>query len=111
MKYLGVIEEKKYDMSNRESRKMSLMPRHRSSYANKDQLLKDYKFQEDAEKRLYEDQRLEAMEKLNREGDDASKVILMPKYKLDERLNVEKEFDKPPEDMFMPLGWDEDSTT
>lgn len=30
----------------------------------------------------------------------------MPKYKLDERLQVNREFDPPPDSLFMGLGWD-----
>ena len=111
MKLLGITEESKYDMSSRASRKMSLMPGNRASYAKKEQLLQDYQLKEEAEKRMNEDQRLEAMEELNQKGEDASKVVVMPKYRLDERLNVEKEFDQPPSDLFIALGWDEDSKT
>jgi hypothetical protein len=32
---------------------------------------------------------------------------LRPKYKLDERLQVHREVDMPPENMFIGLGWDE----
>jgi hypothetical protein len=51
------------------------------------------------------------MELLNSKGDDAHSVIIMPKYKKDERLNVDRECDIPPKTMFIGLGWDEDSTT
>jgi len=61
--------------------------------------------------RIEEDERIRAKEELNKKGDDAHKVILMPKYKLDERLNVYKEYDPPPANMFIGLGWDEDNTT
>jgi len=48
---------------------------------------------------------------MNKKGDDAHKVVLKPKYKIDERLNVYKEYDVPPANMFIGLGWDEDNTT
>lgn len=31
----------------------------------------------------------------------------MAKYKMDERLKVDREVDAPPPTLFMPLGWDE----
>ena len=35
------------------------------------------------------------------------KNVLMPEYKLDTRLNVNREVNPPPESMFLGLGWDE----
>jgi hypothetical protein len=35
----------------------------------------------------------------------------MPKYKMDERLNIYREVDVPPKIMFIGLGWDEDINT
>jgi len=35
----------------------------------------------------------------------------MPRYKKDVRLKVDKEILKPPNSLFFPLGWDEDSKT
>lgn len=37
--------------------------------------------------------------------------MIWPKYKKDERLNVDREYDIPPDKVFLGLGWDEDSTT
>jgi len=37
--------------------------------------------------------------------------ILMPQYKRDEVLCIDREFDCPPETLFMGLGWDEDAET
>lgn len=37
--------------------------------------------------------------------------VIMPKYKLDEKMCVDREYDCPPEQMFIGLGWDEDATT
>jgi hypothetical protein len=50
-------------------------------------------------------------EELNKKGDDAHKVVLMPKYKMDERLKIYREVDVPPSIMFIGLGWDEDNNT
>ena len=35
----------------------------------------------------------------------------MPRYKLDERLNVDRESFIPDPVLYQPLGWDDDSTT
>ena len=35
----------------------------------------------------------------------------MPEYEHDETLEVDREIKKPPEALFIGLGWDEDSTT
>jgi len=32
----------------------------------------------------------------------------MPKYKEDKRLKVDREFDPPPSNLYIGLGWDED---
>lgn len=38
-------------------------------------------------------------------------MIIMPKYKLDERLKIDREIQMPPEKVYIGLGWDEDSNT
>ena len=48
---------------------------------------------------------------MNRQGDGAVKMIVMPKYKLDKRLKVMKEVDAPSDKLFIGLGWDEDDKT
>ena len=35
----------------------------------------------------------------------------MPKYKHDSTLSVDREFDEPPDSIFLGLGWDEDKDT
>ena len=35
----------------------------------------------------------------------------MPQYKRDETLMIDREFDSPPEALFMGLGWDVDKDT
>jgi hypothetical protein len=82
-----------------------------ASSLSKQEAMKELADAKALEKRLEEDERLRAKEELNKKGDDAHKIVLMPKYKLDERLNVYKEFDPPPSNMFIGLGWDEDNTT
>lgn len=37
--------------------------------------------------------------------------IIMPQYKRDEILCIDREFNSPPEILFMGLGWDEDQET
>ena len=44
-------------------------------------------------------------------GKKAAKNIVMPQYKRDPELDVDREIDMPPESLFMALGWDEDATT
>jgi hypothetical protein len=82
-----------------------------NSGLSKKDAMKELAEAKDLEKRIEEDERQRAKEELNRKGDDAHKVVLMPKYKIDERLNVYKEYDAPPDNMFIGLGWDEDNTT
>jgi len=38
-------------------------------------------------------------------------VIIMPKYKEDSRLKVDREYDVPPSSLYIGMGWDEDRTT
>ena len=48
---------------------------------------------------------------MKKTGTDPSAVIIMPKYKKDKRLNIDKEFGAPPANLYIPLGWDEDQDT
>lgn len=67
------------------------------------------------------DQQKEDMEKAARDVAEAREKamasykqtsnIVMPQYKRDEVLCIDREFDCPPETLFMGLGWDEDSET
>ena len=59
------------------------------------------------EKRIKDDERTRAKEELLRSGEDASKTIVFPKYKLDDRLKVYKEYEAPSDKLYIPLGWDE----
>ena len=82
-----------------------------NSGVDKKEMMSQLSQAKDLEKRIEEDERLRAKEELNKLGDDAHSVILMPKYKKCPRLNVDKETDIPPSNLFIGLGWDEDSTT
>lgn len=81
------------------------------SSVSKKEVLNELAEAKELQKRLEEDERIRSQEELNKKGDDAHKIVLMPKYKIDERLNVYKEIDPPPANMFIGLGWDEDNTT
>ena len=62
-------------------------------------------------KRMIEDERVRAEEEAIEKGDDVAAVIQMPKYELDRRLKVDREVNKPNENLYIGLGWDENSTT
>ena len=62
------------------------------------------------EKRDEENERNRALEDM--QGDDGSKMIILPQYEMDKRLKVDREkVPSPPDSVFIGLGWDEDSTT
>lgn len=63
------------------------------------------------EKRLQNDERVRAQEDLIKQGDDAHKIVIMPKYKQDPRLKVDREVNPPPNAVYIGLGWDEDRNT
>lgn len=72
-------------------------------------VLQAHKENEERERRIVDDERQRATEELD--GDDNSKIIIMPKYATDPRLKVDREVDKPPDSLFAPLGWDENRDT
>jgi len=45
---------------------------------------------------------------MKRSGSNPYKNIIKPVYKLDELLNVQREVSKPPDSLYIGLGWDED---
>ena len=52
------------------------------------------------------------MEELNKQNPDKQDLlIIMPEYKLDKRLKVEREVNPPSKELFIALGYDLDSTT
>lgn len=63
--------------------------------------------QKDAQRRLKNDEERKKAE-ANFENCDN---VIMPKYRLDEKMCIDREYDCPPEQMFIGLGWDEDATT
>ena len=68
---------------------------------------KEFFEQEEADDRIFEDERKIAEKYMREHGDDASSIIRRPIYKLDERLKVDKEVDPPHDHIYMGLGWDE----
>lgn len=44
-------------------------------------------------------------------GEGSNLVVIMPQYKLDPRLKVDREVNIPPRELFIPLGWDDDAQT
>ena len=78
---------------------------------NKSELKAQLKEASEIENRIIKDERLRAQEELNRNGDESTKSIIMPKYAKDARLKVDREVNPPPDTLYIPLGWDEDSTT
>lgn len=68
-----------------------------------------FKMKQEEEMRREEDLRQEELADLNKEGDSASKIIIMPKYHMDTRLKVLREFNPPPSKIFIALGFDEEA--
>ena len=44
-------------------------------------------------------------------GEGSNLVVIMPQYKKDPRLKIDREINIPPRELFIPLGWDEDAQT
>jgi len=46
-------------------------------------------------------------------GEDGCRIVIMPMYEKDYRLKADKEISNkiPPKNLFLELGWDEDSKT
>jgi len=51
------------------------------------------------------------MEEFKASGKGSAANILMPKYEKDTVLDCDRETDKPPESLYMGLGWDENAET
>lgn len=51
------------------------------------------------------------MEAFRAQGNSSASNVIMPKYKHDDLLDCDREINKPPEKLFIGLGWDEDATT
>ena len=61
---------------------------YRMNTLNKGDMIKQLKEAKEIEKSIMEDDRTRALEEMNRKGDNAAKVIVMPKYEMDKRLKV-----------------------
>ena len=48
---------------------------------------------------------------MNDVGDQGTKYVVAPEYQLHNRLKVYCEVNPPPEELYLPLGWDEDKDT
>lgn len=66
---------------------------------------------EEKQRRLEEDEKRRQAEDYIRAGEDPSQIVIMPRYKLDERLRIDREVAAPPSAVYIGLGWDEDATT
>ena len=73
----------------------------------KKEMQAEMKQAEELQKRIEDDERIRDKEELLRQGVDAYATIVLAKYKMDERLKVDREVDPPPATLFLPLGWDE----
>jgi hypothetical protein len=40
-------------------------------------------------------------------GSNVNKTVILPKYKFDDRLKLDREVDSPPPSLFIPLGFNE----
>lgn len=79
---------------------------------SKVEALKAFNADKEQERRIHENERIKAQEELNEAmGDDANKVVIMPTYTMHPRYKVDIEDLSPPKEIYMGLGWDEDSTT
>lgn len=72
----------------------------------KGKLLEAQKEEEDRWKRDLDDTRQRELQEFKQSGGNTTKNVLMPEYKLDERLNVQREVNAPPASMYIGLGWD-----
>ena len=77
----------------------------------KKQLLAAERERTEKAKRDADDERKREMEEFKASGMATAANIVMPKYERDTILECDREIGKPPESQFIPLGWDEDSTT
>jgi hypothetical protein len=70
-----------------------------------------YQEMQDLKTRVAHDERIRQQESLISMGQDISAVIAMPTYVLDERLKIDREQMNFPAELYIPLGYDEDSNT
>lgn len=62
-------------------------------------------------KRDAQDETKREMEAFRAKGKSSAANIIWPTYKRDDVLECDREVDKPPETLYIALGWDEDKTT
>lgn len=74
---------------------------------NKADLLKERKEEEERRKREEEMQREKELEDMKRGGANPYKNIIRPVYQKDELLNVMREVSRPPDSLYIGLGWDD----
>lgn len=74
---------------------------------NKASLINEQKEKVEKLKREEEARREKELEEMKRAGTNPHKNILKPTYRLDEMLNVMREITKPPESLYIGLGYDD----
>lgn len=87
------------------------MAKRKPSLKTSKQLEKENQAHRDRDKQIREDERIRKIEELNNKKtsqDYSMKIVVMPHYYKDTALSVLKEKDEMPEELFLPLGYDED---
>lgn len=74
---------------------------------DKGKLLQEKKEEDERRKREEQALREKEMEELKRAGSNPYKNILKPQYRMDDVLKVMRETTKPPDSLYIGLGWDE----
>lgn len=79
--------------------------------AMKAKLLAKEKEEKEKAMRDAKDERARELAEFNRGTGATASNIIMPQYKRDEILDCDREVEKPPNSLFIGLGWDEDAQT
>jgi len=74
---------------------------------DKGKLLQEQKEKDEKKKRDEQSLREKEMEELKRTGANPYKNIMKPQYRMDDTLKVMREITKPPDSLYIGLGWDE----
>ncbi len=74
---------------------------------DKSKLINERKEEEEKRKREEDAKREKEVEEMKKAGTNPFKNVLKPVYKLDENLNVMREITKPPDSLYIGLGYDE----
>ena len=111
----GMVEEEALDNATKikAKRRQSVMPA-QSEHAKIDVALKKKLMAEEAErtaraKRDTADERARENEEFKSSGNSTSANIILPAYERDTLLECDREINKPPESMYIGLGWDENA--